>query len=47
MGIKYNIISGVFASLASVFSIDIYNYCLGKVGFNFSSDGTIESNLLP
>ena len=38
MGIKYNIISGVFAALAAV---------LTKVGFNFGAEGTISSVFMP
>lgn len=38
MGIKNNLVSGVFAALAAVFT---------KVGFNFGEEGTINSLFLP
>jgi hypothetical protein len=38
MGIKYNLVSGVFAALAGVNT---------KIGFNFGSDGAIQSLFLP
>jgi hypothetical protein len=45
MGIKYNLISGVFAALAGVFSktpVSQRFMPVAKVGFNFGDDGTIS-----
>jgi len=38
MGFKYNLLSGFFAGLAGVFT---------KFGFNFDSEGPIESQIMP
>jgi hypothetical protein len=50
MGIKYNLISGVFATLDSV--LGIFKFLsklisIAKIGFNFGDEGTINSYFLP
>ncbi len=38
MGLKFNLVSGVFAALAAVFT---------KIGFSFGADGAISTTIMP